>query len=523
MALTEKVEIDDLWLLFIMENPVLFGEFVANIDYDENSQYHQDYFEYTDYQENILLDFNNYVCIRGGRSLGKSVALRDLLVWAMVYDVFPGSQYILTTPGRSHLEPLFTFISRAFRTNSFLRQFIAKNQGINNSDFTIELLSKAKLLCRIAGNSGDGKSVNAIHSPFEILDEAGFYPWGTFQEFIPTLNTWVPGHRRIVAGVPIGLREKNVLYFCDQTDSAYSKHRISALQNPRFTKDDLERAIVQYGGEGSDEFERFVKGNHGSAITALFDRALMEIGDDPVYKLYLDGIRIAGNMLEYMEKLSIMPPIPNKSYKCFFGIDLGYVEPTAIFIMYLDSHERMHFHYKLELAKVSYPIQEKIIDYLDTKYDPQFIGIDRGAGGQGISMTQHFFEDRQYDQKNYKERMIPVTFNETVSLGTGLDGNELKSKVKPYAVSILQNKSNDQKIVYSSKDLETVTELERMVYTKTPNGELIYRTLTEGGGKAGSDHFTAALLCAVFAYWQVNDSLKTMAKKKLVRPRWFMG
>jgi len=82
------------------------------------------------------------------------------------------------------------------------------------------------------------------------------------------------------------------------------------------------------------------------------------------------------------------------------------------------------------------------------------------------------------------------------------------------AVSILRDYTNNHKIVYSTTDPEMVSELERMTYTKNPNGDIAYRTLTMKGGKKGEDHATAALLCGVMAYYLNTEFLVTQPKRK---------
>jgi hypothetical protein len=60
-----------------------------------------------------------------------------------------------------------------------------------------------------------------------------------------------------------------------------------------------------------------------------------------------------------------------------------------------------------------------------------------------------------------------------------------------------------------------------MTYSKTPTGEIVYKTLTERGGKKGEDHFTSALLCASLAYYMNNELLDFRAKqKKLIGAHW---
>lgn len=515
MALVEKCTQEDLILLEIIRNPVLFGEFIYNIDKLET----EEPFKLSIYQKEFLCDFNNYISLMAGRAVGKTVSISINLLWALILNIFPGEYLVYTVPSKVHLEPVFTNITRLFRSNSVLKYFIEPRGGINGSDYSVKLLNNATLLCRIAGQSGTGANVIGLHSPYVILDEAGYYPYGTWKELQPIVNTWQSGFKLVVSGVPTGLRENNVLYHTDEENPNYSKHRISALQNPRFTEEDRKRAAEQYGGEDSDDYIHLVLGQHGKPIFSLFDRSSFCIETYPVYKIELDGIRESENILGIMSKVAIIPNLSSKAYTCIFGIDLGYTEPTAIFIMYLDTVGNIHFHSRIQLNKVSYPIQEKLIDLLDSRFNPAIIGIDKGSAG--ISVIQNLLEHVDYVHKEYKNKIVPIDFSSSLVLGLDSEGNEIKSKTKPFAVSILQEYTNNRKIIYSSTDMDIITELERMTYTKTPSGEIVYRTLTVKGGKKGEDHFTSALLCAVTSYYLMYEfSLRKREKKILMKPNW---
>jgi intein/homing endonuclease len=448
--------------------------------------------------------------------------ITGLIVWVLVNNIFPNDYIVYTVPNKVHLEPVWANLVRNFRSNSFLKQFLDVKAGINSSEFSIKLNNNAVLLCRIAGQSGTGANVIGLHSPFELLDESGYYPWGTWLELQPTLNTFTPGFRLMTSGVPTGMRENNVNYHTDMENSNYSKHKISALQNPRFSKEDEERAAEQYGGRDSEDYIHLVLGQHGRPVFSLFDRGAMQISNYPVYKLDLDGTKLFDNLAEYINRLSVFPGMPDKNMKVIFGIDLGYTEPTAIVILYLDSLGRLRFHGRIKMTKVNYFVQEKLIDWLDTKFNPIVIAVDEGSAGKAVIPRLQEHED--FLHKNYKKRLIPVNFSSQTVLGVDSDGNEIKSKTKPFAVSILQDYANNHKIIFSSTDLELVTELERMTYSKTQSGEIVYRTLTERGGKKGEDHFTSALLCGVLGYYLQNEQLVFKAQKqKLAGAAWFLG
>ena len=863
MPLKEKITQKDLILYEILKHPALCGQFIRNID----KTAHEEPFEYTQYQDEFACDFNDHVGYTCARAVGKTVVLVDLIIWVLINSIFPGDYINFHVPGKVHVEPVFTGLEKQFRGNSLLKHFIQRNKGINRSDLIIRPLTSSFLDCRIAGQTGTGASVVAAHSPFVIVDESGYYPWGTWVEMQPTVNTFTSGYRVIVAGVPTGLRENNVCYHVDRENSSFTKHNVTAYENPRFTEEDEQKAIETYGGKDNDDFIHLVLGKHGKPIFALFDRNSMQIGTKPVYKLTLDGIKLHSDIGEYFKALSVFPGLSSKKERCIFGIDLGYcysedtevltkrgwlrhndittedlvacydtkddhliwdnpiyvweqeykgemleisgkstnflvspehsvwiskaivnthqkyekskakellnlknnrfkvkltarnihqtgvktfkvpyyycdrkdrekkntevdirvwleflgwfisegsatnskdwsvsltqqvgeyadkidkminklpytvsrkefitplgkkpqiewritckelclwlrencgvhsenkkipefifdcstedqelflrtlllgdgsrvnsnrspqynsqseilvdqiqrlalflgysatkgyyekgnmyrvsimnrkenilyrdssvkkidytgkiyclktntgfyvtrrkgrvaiqgnTEPTAIIILVEDSTGRLNFHGRIRLNKVNYYIQEKIIDWLDTKFEPMIIGIDEGSAGKAV--IPRLKEHEEFIHKDFAKKIIPINFSSNIVLGTDSEGNEIKSKTKPFSVGVLQNYTNNHKIVYSSTDLEMITELERMTYSKTPTGDIVYRTLTQTGGKKGEDHFTAALLCGALAYYLEVESLDFRArKKKLAKTQWFIG
>ena len=514
MSLKEKVTQEDLILYEILKNPVLSTEFVNNIDLDER---YDDPFELTWYQREMIADFHQYVSFSTARAVGKTVSLVSIIRWILTFGMFPDDYVLYTVPSKVHLQPVWEGLLRGFRSNSFLKNFVHRTTGINSSDYSIKLLNQQQLLCRIAGQSGTGSNVIGLHTPFILVDEGGYYPHNVFQEMQPSLNTFQQGFRELVAGVPTGMREKNVLYHVDQENANYTKHRISAYQNPRNTPEDMERAIEQYGGEDTEDFIHYVLGQHGKPVFALFDRNLFQINSYPVTRLEVDGVKL-NNFAEVATKLEAFPRIIEDNLGVILGIDLGYTEPTAIIILYVTKKGKIKFHGRIRLSKVLYPIQEKIIDYLDTKFTPMIIGIDRGQAG--IPVTQTLLEHQDYIHKEYNKRLYPVDFSSWTLLGYSSDGEEIKVKTKSFVTSVLQEYSNNHKVVYSSTDPDMIIELERMTYTKTPNGEIVYRTLTERGGKRGANHFTSALLCGIGAYHLVTDFNNSRPKKRLMKSAW---
>ena len=317
MAIKEKISREDAYVFDIINHPVFCGEFVRNTDRVS----YEDVFKFDPYQKEMLCDFSPYVSIACARAIGKTLMLVSMLTWLLINNLFPEEYLVYLVPNKSQLEPVWTGLVRDFRSNSFLKQFIERNKGINSSSHTVKLLNSSSLLCRIAGATG-GANVIGLHTPFEIVDESGYFPFSSWLELQPTLNTWQEGYRQITSGVPTGLREQNVLYHTDIENDGFTKHRVSAYDNPRFSEEDEERAIKLYGGRESEDFAHFVLGQHGSPVFSVFDRRLFEIKSYEVYRLIINGTKLS-RLQEYIEKVALLPPVPPNN-GILFGVDLGY-------------------------------------------------------------------------------------------------------------------------------------------------------------------------------------------------------
>ena len=85
----------------------------------------------------------------------------------------------------------------------------------------------------------------------------------------------------------------------------------------------------------------------------------------------------------------------------------------------------------------------------------------------------------------------------------------------------LQELTNLHTICYSSADNDVIVELERTMYSRSPSGNIIYKTLTERGGKYGDDHNVAALLSFVLSlYYKYDIHNYRRRRKKLWKSRW---
>jgi len=461
----------------------------------------------------MLCDYAPRVSFCTARTVGKTTVLEDLVIRHAINCFFDG--LLFTTPNKVHIDPVFFRITRLLRYNSLLRHFIG-SKSINFQTSTIKFKNGFLFEGRIAGTSGGGANVIGLHKPLIFLDEAGYYPWGTWIELSPVLNTWEKGHQMIVSGVPTGIRSHNVLWYVDKIDGQYTKHNVSAHQNPRYSEADDVRNITQYGGRESEDYKHLVLGEHGSPSYSLFDREKMEIQNYlcPVVRIWRETYGDDFNAM--LTEISRLPKIPKHATAKAIGVDPGYTEPTSIIVMFR-ADGRWKLASRILLHQIKYPIQRKIVAFLYRHYEADFIAIDMTGGGKAF-----YQELKNMREIDWKKSLVPIDFAQTVVVGFDEDGGELKVRVKQVAMQQLLQQINGHEMVMPN-DEELISELERTVGIRGASGETVYRTMTPLGSLRGADHNLVALSCISMAlYYQ--DTMDFISKKpplrELLSPGW---
>lgn len=518
-----KLKEEEIALIDIIRHPILGPEFIRNFNEipEEPSLplniHSMLYYEHTGYQKLMLCDFNHFVGYCCARQIGKTESLIDKLIFYLINDFWPGFDIAFVAPNRTHMDLVFQKLRRWLQVNDFLKHLV--NRGsVNSGSYSIRLASGGSLDCRIAGQTGTGQNVVGMHVPIVLIDEAAYFPWGTWEELQPILNQWMDGFQLVVAGVPDGRREKSVLYYVDQKATEFTHHRITSHMNPRYSQEEEERNLQQMGGIHGESYIHMVLGEHGSPTFSVFDRALMRIEPYDTVIQELRGADYNRDPQVAYKQILDLPALPRNFDHFLLGIDPGFTDPTAICGMY-QVNEKWYQLFRLNWFGIEYPEQVKLIAYLDGKYNPSIIGIDDGSSGKAL--IQMLKTEEKYKDRKFKDKIIPIGFASTVTIGQDEDGNDLKVRTKQHGVEYLQQLTNNHKIVYSKYDDELLTEFERTTYTKAPNGMLAFRTLTERGSERGADHNLSAYLCGFLGWYLVHESLfNTPEKSKLIGARW---
>jgi hypothetical protein len=315
------------------------------------------------------------------------------------------------------------------------------------------------------------------------------------------ITMWDANYQMWLSGVPNGMREKNILHEADQLDNKWSRHNVSRLQSPRYTKEQHTSDLKQYGGAEGDDYVHLVLGEHGVPAFSVFDRKLMKIESYDVTLGMINNLTLEQAGGKFNEVLNTPDfPISIQPDLVACGIDAGFSsDPTIITILYRQ-HNLWREFLRYELRRIKYPTQAKIIDWLDNIYHFNMITLD--AGSSGLALGQMLQELEEFKHKNYQKRLTLVDFQGGVIVGYDDEGKEQKDRIRKFTIKTLQKWSqSDQIIVFSDRDDDMISELERVGFTRDMLGEPKYFVYSPTGGQRGDDHILASLLTWVYGYY----------------------
>jgi hypothetical protein len=491
---------DEEWaILQVIENPVLFREFINEGDPNwEPLEKHE---------RAWTTSTAPYLAMCCGRGVHKTTTMIEMLYyWAINAMFIPGDPGLLVyVPNKAQKDAIFPRIRSACTSHWLIRRITNQN-GINVSEGRIEFSNGFIFVLRIAGSSGTEANVISLHTARIWVDEAQDFPWRAWLSLSNVLKQDIPWHMMWVSGVPNGGRRENVLFECDQLDDKYISFNIPKSDMSWWTPEMEYEERKRYHAlqEDSEDYKHYILGQHGVPTFTVFDRQRFSKDDTESEKLVLsqnmfDGARrIDPDGVEryHIEEVVPCPPLPllrlGLKPKVGIGYDPGYSpDPACFFIMYQGEDGKYRNLIRYLLQKVEYPLQSETLAWLDKVYGFDFLGIDMGGVGK-VQYQNLSGEINPYPQFKFKERIFPVEFAGQILVAVDDLGNEKKDNVKRVAVETLSKWVHEGRFCFSKDDDDLMAELERTKYTRTINGEPVYKT--------ENDHQFAAMMCAIMAY-----------------------
>lgn len=460
-----------------------------------------------------VYDYHNY--ITGGVFSHNSLVLEDKFVYDVLnQDIeYPETkETLLATANQAQLEPILGRLVTRFTSSLLLKEFLQNriNRSLGILDFRfkdVQFLIRA----RIAGQTGSQNMVG-LHLPKISVDEAQLFNIGAWNQLNPSWNSWERKKQIFVCGVSNGLRT-SLLYYADKKLSGWKRYHIPSHNNPYYDRQtDLDN-IKKYGGEESDDYQQLVIGKHGAASFTVITRDQIKQDTYPFYNYRFGATEISRGV---SFELHLERPELKDYVSICAGIDCGYVDPTIINVIGLNKSGIWRCLLRYKIQRVDFTVQERIIDWLDSFYKFDKIGIDAGSGGGGVQMLHSFLYRDQYKRKGYEGRIVPVQFGERIAVGFDSNGKELMQTTKTLGATLLIQRLQQRELMLSEIDHEAVSELERMTKLRGINGDDRYFILSEkGNGASENDHIFASFICWAIATRDLSFQKKR--RKKLGR------
>jgi hypothetical protein len=496
--MAEAFDERDWALLQIIENPVMFREFI-----NEDDPYWQ---PLEAHERAWTSSTSQYLCMCCGRGVRKTTTMIEMLYyWAINRMYIPGDPGLLVyVPNKAQKDAIWPRIRQACEQHWLMSKLVDKN-AINEQVGRIVFQNGFTFIIRIAGSEGKESNVISIHTSRIWVDEAQAFPWLAWKSLGNVLKFDIPGHMLWVSGVPNGERKENVLYECDQVDDKYISFNIPQTSMSWWSPELEFQRRKEYHAmlEDSEDYKHYVLGQHGVPTFAIFDRVRFRRDDSEVLKFVLNQHnfdttkRIDPDGVEryHINEICVPPPLPYEggvSCPVGLGYDVGFSpDPTVFFVMYRDGQGYWKCLARFVLQRVEYALQREFLSFLDDIYRFDFLGIDMGGPGK-VQYQDLAGELTEYKRHKFLERLFPVEFGSYMVVAVDEDGTEKKDQTKRVAVETLSRWVHEHRFAFSNSDTDLMDELERTKFTRTLTGEPVYRT--------DDDHQMAAMMCAIMAY-----------------------
>lgn len=462
---------------------------------------------------------HNYIC--DNFLVHNSLVLEDKILWESLNPdlAFPDEtkEQTLFTANMSQMTPILDRLILRLTGSRLMKDFLQGNINRSKGTFDFPLdSSNYRFNARIAGSRGDTNTVG-LHQPKLKIDESQLLPMPAYTQMLPSINTWQKGAGIFMCGVPTGLREGNVLFFADQVSSKYKKYRVPAHNNPFFKMADNIDQLKQFGGADSEDYIHLVLGQHGAPAYSVIPHEDIKLEPFDFYTYRYNGADKQAGIVP-SAKLGTPKLNPKHSELLVFALDTGFADPTVLQVFGYGADKRWRTLIRYRLTRIPFPDQIQIIDWLDSIYNPVKVGIDLGAGGGGINIMQELLTDRYPKSKKYEKRLTGVRFNDRISIGKNVDGTEMELIVKAYGGQQLAKMVAEQEIIFSELDMEGISQLERVAYERSADGNARYFVISERGqGVSKDDHIFASYV--VFMATLLTMSLDKPTRR-LIGAKW---
>jgi hypothetical protein len=453
--------------------------------------------KYFPYQREFLQSTRQRKLMRGGRGVGKSVALLSDNITSPLTN---SHRELVAAPGEAALRPLIEDFKYQIDNNPRLALTI--KSIVTSPYFEVQFKCGSVVYYRPAGQHG--KAFRGIHVDVIRADEYAYFSAPAAKALMGALKI---GSKRLstLASTCNGQRDRE--FYRLSKSNGYEQYHWPSQLNPGWDAETEAELLEYYGGRNTPGWQHEVDAEHGMAMYGAFDMRLFEDCYTEIPEYQVQSISSADFNIDLLPEILRLNSFEPGDY--ILGADLGYTsDPAEVVISRLIGNIKRHV-FRLHMDNIKYPDQIYIINYIMRNLNVIAGGIDAGNNGiavhQGVLALSPQLADRLFaipfggttqvglDEKTgkplmaYNKELMTQLINGALSRGEWqipcktLGGGEDEEVITICADMIMESQYNQHSVSSSGQ-----------------NGRLVY--------SKGNDHIIDADRCAAYAewYWRIN-------------------
>ncbi|MGQ9459010.1 MAG: hypothetical protein ACUVS5_12105 [Anaerolineae bacterium] len=358
-------------------------------------------------QRLMILDENPTVVFCTSRKVGKTTILESNFFRQAVLATAEDKEVeaLVFAPREHHIRPLELRLRLRANKVPLFRTLLKK---WNSSDGIVEF-HNCTYYFRIEGAGGTGQNFVGLRASFAMGDEMGYFSRGAWAEL---QNTFIPGAKRIFAGVPRGIRDTP---FYDMTHGTkrsphLSIHRTNILANPIYhSRQAMVDEAAKHGGVRTQGFITQVLGEWGEEAFATFP--VLPVASIPAHIRHARGQDLDAYGFANVTRFTIEP---EEGFEEFcIAADIGLTASPTCIVIAGRKGETWFIRARVELRHTNTAQIAQYLDYINLHVLPQraeAIALDAHGIGSGTIDFLHSKNTELATHDDYTRKAFDVGF-----------------------------------------------------------------------------------------------------------------
>lgn len=405
------------------------------------------------YQKEILRCSSQFKAIRAGRRVGKTASMSIYALWKLFTNggiTDRQFEILVLAPYQPQVAKIFDNFRDLIGRSTTMSLPGVIERDVQNPQM-IQFADAGVARGWSAGSHSGAKSdkVRGQDADMIVLDEVDYIA-DTDIEVIMAILASHPTCELIVSSTPTGIRKK-LHGWCTNKNQGFKEFWYISQESPNWNA----------------QTEKVIKDLYCESTFAR--EFLAEFGEE------MEGVFKSSDINRCLANYEYTDCTYHSECKYVIGVDWNKVTGTHIVVIELSDSSSLGVSYRIVdldiIRKLEFSQHAAVeaVMAMDKKWGGNtFMYVDRGYGEVQVEMLWKYDVDYPSEKTNYKERVVPITMNQSILIKDPATKQDIKKPIKQFMVNCAQ-RALEQNLCIMPQSEDTDT---RIIPTELPYSDI---------------------------------------------------